>query len=150
MAIYTKFGKQETVEEFLAKLYSIREGTVTHATETYSDESCSIVQCMSRKLRSFDDIFECVQTYYPDITPKKLIHYLLTLNIKSNTDMPLYLYMRNCSDIKRIRIYYFVGMDFSHYRCDKLDSKWSWIELLEMLGLKSELDIRNYIQQHKR
>jgi len=148
MKIYTKFGKQDTVYKFIQKLYSDISFRGAHALPTYYDEACTIIQCMGRKLRSFDDLLDCVQTYYPHITPEYLMHILLTVNLK-NGKTPLYLYMSNCTTINRIRVYYYDKENYDNRFCSKYNSKWSWTDLLDMLKLKTDQDIRNYVKEYK-
>lgn len=149
MNIYTKFGKQDTIYKFIQKLYSdISRGSEAHALPTYKDEGCFELQCLGGKYRSFDDLFDCVRTYYPHVTPEYLMHILLTVNIKSDK-RPLYLFMSNCSGIDRIRIYYYYEEKYTKIDCYKYNSKWSWIELLAMLGLNTINDIKKYVNYYK-
>ena len=149
MKIYTKFGKQDTIYKFIKKLYSNIESSGAHAQGTYMDEKCTIMQCYSNKLRSFDDLLYCVQTYYPHCTPQYLMHILLTVNIKSIEGKPLYLYVRNCISINRINCYYYYQEAYSNIDCLKYNSKWSWRELFNMLELKTTEDIKNYVKKYK-
>ena len=48
MAIYTTFGKQKTIREFIRKLYSLPYANDTlgrNCVTTYRDEKCYIIQC---------------------------------------------------------------------------------------------------------
>ncbi len=152
MKIYTKFGKQETVEQFLDLLYDNFEySQEAHTVETYSDEACTIVQCLARKMRSFDDLYDMITTYYEDVTPKDLMHSLLTLKKKDKHGTRLYLYMYHCSTIMRVRCHY----DYNLYACidapfgcSKYNSKYSWQELLKMLNIETREDLRNYINNN--
>ncbi|MFA9239457.1 MAG: hypothetical protein ACEQSQ_06150 [Candidatus Paceibacteria bacterium] len=159
MKIYTKFGKQPTIREFIQKLYSIRTDSRADCVETFVDEECRESQCTELKLRSFDDIFDCVNTYYDNVSPKELFYILLTLDIKSSTNKPLSLHMSNCSTIKRIRMLYYYN-DIScinNTSCIKHESRWSWIDLFKMLDIDiSQLKyteriaiIKEYIDKNK-
>lgn len=148
MAIYTKFGKQDTIYKFIRKLYSDISNGEAHALATYSDKGCTILQCQARRLRSFDDLLECVQTYYPHATPEYLMHVLLTIVIK-HEGKHLYLYMSNCTTISRIRVYYYTGESYENINCSKYNSKWSWMNLLEMIKLKTTREIREYVKKYK-
>lgn len=149
MAIYTKFGKQKTIKLFIKKLYSIIDDRRRDCVETYHDSECTILQCNARKLRSFDDIYDCVKTYYPNTTIENLFHILLTIKLKDKNQKRLYLHMSNCSTISRIRLLYYhdIYSCLASYKCKKYDSKYSWIELLDMLGLTTEIEIINYINK---
>lgn len=151
--IYTTFGKQKTIKDFLKLLYSDNSRSdVVLPVATYYDEECTKTQCVAGRLRSFDDIYDCINTYYPNTTPKQLIHGLLTLNLKDLYNRQLYLHMYNCRTINRIRLYYTVDevLAYQDYGCSKYESKWSWVELLEMLGIKNHSDIINYVNKYKK
>ena len=154
MKIYTTFGRQKTVRIFLEKLFSSEYNFQRIQNIcTYLDPECKIVQCYKDKFRSFDDIYDCVNTYYKNITPKALIHLLLTLNKKTSSGKELYLHMANCSTINKIRMLYYCDQHScynSAFTCSKYGSKWSWKELLEMLGIKSIEDIKNYVNKYKK
>ncbi len=78
MAIYLKIDKPNTIQELLLQLFSCY-GYYNTGAETYFDEACTQIQCESNKWRSFDDIFEIVNTYFPNTEEKEIMHELLIL-----------------------------------------------------------------------
>lgn len=154
MKIYTNFGRQKTLREFLIKLFSSESSNYRLNVETYHDEECKSLQCQRNKYRSFDDILDCVNTYYKNITPKCLIHTLLTLNIKNDKGQICCLHIGICSGIKRIRMLYYPypleNTYSSEIPCEKYNSKYSWIDLLEMLNITTSKELINYIKKYKK
>src|SRR5882757_5488634 len=99
MSIYTKFGRQKTIRQFIKKFFDNGVGTSSRTNvTTFHDKECNLIQCYPGKYRSFEDIFECIQTYYPSITIQKLMHILLTTTFKYKDNI-LYLHMGSCSTI---------------------------------------------------
>lgn len=152
MSLYVKFGKQETIEKFLEKFYGIIGSDRRDAVETYFDKECYDIHCQQKRYRSFDDIFELVNTYYPKTDPKTVFHTLLTLDVRDSNKRPVYMHMSNCSTISRIRMLYFYNEDTCYVgrACSKYQSKWSWIDLLEMLNLESLQAIQAYVKRHRK
>lgn len=111
-------------------LFSNINGTVITTNETYFDKELKKLQCNKGRLRSFDDILEIVNTYFPSITPKRLIHELLVF------DPPKYI---NTID----------GLNTNYSDCNKLNSKYSWHELLAMLGIKNYEEYKKYVLKHR-
>lgn len=141
------------------------------AKATYKDKDCvERKQCDSRRMRSFDDILIVTKTYYPSITPKKLFHILLTTIFKTKyqvynyatgkydyQDRYYYLQMSNCGTMRRIRVWYNISLDFldqtkyDHLEnIEKFNSKYSWIDLTNMLDIKSNEELINYFEKHKK
>lgn len=153
MKIYTSFGRQKTLRKFLRKFFSSQPYDYNLNVETYNNEECTSIQCLKNKYRSFDDVLDCANTYYKNITPKCLIHTLLTLNIDSKVGKACYLHMGDCSTINRIRMVYYPDMGESFNRAfisRKYDSKYSWSELLLMLNIKNITELTEYVNKHKR
>jgi hypothetical protein len=147
MAIYVNFKKPRTINEFLLMFYTQRNNNTHQSTAaiTYFNNKCTIVQC-DKIRRSFDDLLELVQTYYPSTTPKILIGKLLKLKIPEYNSIML----TNCGGMKRIRISYFAHSSYkTNYDnaigINKLDSKYSWKDLLDMIGIMNEQQYENYI-----
>src|SRR5690606_10676455 len=101
--------------------------------------------------RSFDDLLEVVQTYYKTATAKKLFHELLLVDIKNKKGEQLYFYPTNCSGIKRITMLFYTGpVSYKLPTSNKYDSKYSWIELFEMLNIKSIVEMYEYKEKYKK
>lgn len=150
--IYVNFEAPPTIGEFLKKFFSINYGIILtqKAVETYHDKECSVVQCYENKYRSFDNMLDIINTYYPDTTPKQLIHELLVADVRDCKGRPLAFHMGSCEDIQRIRIcYYWEHVGESPFEQSKYKSKWSWEELLNMLEIYNTNDLKAYIDKHK-
>ena len=87
----------KTVEELIAVGFSKDS---IRFVKTYSDKECTHTQCMMAR-RSFPDLVEIVQTYFPDASPNKVAHVLL-----NNPDLAAAF----CPNIQR-----FVFMKYKHY-----------------------------------
>jgi hypothetical protein len=92
---------------FLSNFYYIR---------TYKDKECLITQCGPGCYRSFEDIVKIAQTYYPNITDKKVAKSILEFekshsflfcplkqkwmltNYKTNCDIPFLFNYDGCKD----------------------------------------------------
>lgn len=146
MKLYVTFGKQETVRLFLEKFFSCHQPYEDYirGTETYYDEKCTKLHCPEGKLRSFDDIFDLVNTYYDNISVKELIHTLATLDVKRNGN-ELFMHTGTCGSIRRIRMLYvpkgLLPQDISK---EKYDSKYSWKELFNMIGVTNKKKLIEY------
>lgn len=143
MAIYTKFGKQRTIKQFITLLFSNIHIQEYKGVETYFDPECNKVQCKSNKYRSFDDVLECVNTYYKNITPKKLMSILCKMHINNN-----YFYTMYCGDIQKpVMLFYNNGQYNNSIK--KYNSKYSWNELYNMINIHSQADLINYRNNEK-
>lgn len=150
MKIYVNFEPPATVKEFLKKFFS--ESNYAHqgfsAVETYFDKECSTIQCEKNKFRSFDDLFDLVNTYYT-VKPEELMHELLTANLK-NGNYDVVLHMGNCSSIERIRMCFYKELAPGNiFTLEKYNSKWSWGELLNMIGITNKEELIAYIKKYK-
>jgi len=155
MKLYVKHGRQRTIREFV-KLFFERYSVVAkyyYGVATYNDEECTQVHCHNRKLRSFDDLLIVVNTYYKNVTAKKLIDILVTLDLKVDGE-PLYLHCGTCSGIMRIRMCYCIETQTpscSNYTDNnKYNSIYSWKELLEMLNIKSKEEYLAYNKKYRK
>jgi hypothetical protein len=131
-------------------------GCSNKALKTYPTKNCSRSQCSNNSLRSFDDIFLLVKTYYPNCDEKKLIKELILFNYKINKTTSLIGDFYHCATMKRIR--YTVTNHYERYNdskgymytsgvySEKYESKYSWKELFEMVGIKSIKDFENFIK----
>jgi len=151
MKLYVNFENPGTLKEFLEKFFSHKNNNEPYlrGVATYLDKECNYQQCGDGKLRSFDDVFDLVNTYFEDITPKELIHTLLLLDLERG-DKKLYLHTGTCSSIQRIRMLYVPVNTISNpsrnnsYMYTKYDSKYSWGELFDMVNVNTTEDIINY------
>lgn len=174
--IYVNFKPENTVKEFLLQLFKIDPQLPYQIkfVETFLDKECKGQQTGYGRLRSFDDVLEIVQTYFPKCSVEQLFHEILVLelycksenlNFARQKNRRLLLQLANCSTIRRIRIYYCIPSynslteqiqlySGSNLICDKYDSKYSWIDLIEAIGIKytneleTQKEIMNYIYKY--
>lgn len=151
MLIYVDFEIPETPREFLRMLFSGKAmyDRVT-CVRTFSDKEFKVIQCQINRSRSFDELFFCTRTYFKDITPKEVLHILLTLRITGREKGVYYPYFKHCAQINKINIlYYFKNLNtdviFSA-TYSKYDSIWSWKELFSQLNISSLKEMEEYIK----
>lgn len=154
MYLYVKFAQEKkprTVREFLKKFYHLSDGWCLKGYTTYSDSECKRSQS-SHSYRSFDDLLILVKTYYPSITDKKLIHYLLTTDFKLSENIKAYPHLGVCSGMGKIRFIPYKELNVSYdldIRKRMLNSKNTWNELLKLIGIKNEYQFKEYIKNRK-
>lgn len=136
-----------------------------NAKATFTNKECNIKHCVRGKMRSYDDIFILTKTYYPSITHKKLMEILLCIGITEKYYIYDYvksgnvlkerirrIYMSNCSTMRRIRITYNQDITYIDYNSikmiNKYNSKYSWIQLLNKLGITSQKELINYMTKN--
>lgn len=150
MAIYVNFEKTETLKEFLKKLFSffsVGLGAIT-TDRTYLDKELTVIQCYANRRRSFDDLLEIVNTYFPEVTPKELIHELIVFVPENYQDFEPRL--GDCSGIERIRITYHRGaLKINPFIAEKFKSKYSWRELLNMLDINTYEEYVEYVKKNR-
>jgi len=151
--IYIKLKKKpESIKELLTLFFSSELMDDRRLNvESYSNEECTDIQCDRNKLRSFDDILELVQTYFPSAEPKEVIHDLITLDLKTETGRELYPHLGDCSTINRIRFLYYKEYHYVEFcNIEKRNSKYSWKELLSLLEINNNSELEEYVKKHKK
>lgn len=146
MKLYTKLTRKKTVLEFILSFYSAYEGcNGLKAHATYFDKECTEKHCNSYKWRSFDDIFSVVNTEYPSITEKKLMHYLVIYNSEKYK-----MHFGTCCAAGITRVMpYIKGCGFQVENDAKgLKSKYSVRELFELLNIKTNKEYLEYRKKH--
>lgn len=141
--IYTKFGKQKTIKQFITKLYSQSHGYGFSSIETYSDSDCTEIQSYAMRVRSFDDVLECVNTYYKNVTPKRLMYILASMKLVKDGNN-LYLFCFRCTEINKSTFLFYNEAHWTEKFNQKQKSQYSWEELFDMIGIKNKEDIINY------
>lgn len=148
--IYLKLDKQpDTIKELLLNLFAYGIYCGMTAVCTYSDEECTIVQCNEGKLRSFDDIFDIVNTYFENTNEEVVMFELLTLDF--NLPNPLYIMLSHCAGIKRIRLHYGTGKvcgGYDVFGIKTYDSKWSWDYLLGKLNINNKEELEKFVNYY--
>lgn len=148
--IYVNFPIPETINEFIKLLYCYPSITLT-ALETYSDEACTIEETPCNKWRSFDDLMILINTYYPGTAEKDLIHELICADIRSKNGREHRPYMMLCGFINKSTIsYHTVTRGASVFMDDNGNSKYSWRELLLLLGITNDKELNEYIEANKK
>jgi hypothetical protein len=106
--IYFKCTLPTSIIDLLEQLFSYvtTNGEQMRNIQTYIDKECTVWQCNSGKMRSYEDIAECVITYFPNATRKEIIHAILAANIVTD-EVKLKPYFIQCSDIERINIVWY-------------------------------------------
>lgn len=150
MAIYVKFAeikKPKTVLKFLKLFYSRSINSynaIGHVT--YFDKECNQIQDF-HQWRSFDDLLELTQTYYPSIKPLKLMHYLLILKIKLSDTTMSKPHLNVCGVMGKIRYIPYKECGYDSSIGEKMyNSKYTWSELLVPLGITTRKQFLEYIK----
>lgn len=152
--IYTKFGKKDSIQEFIFNLFSYINGYYLFSVETYSDKDCKIIQCHKNTYRSIDDLYKILNTYY-NISYEELLHYLLMTRIKVNDSIkyPEFIF---CGDTDlftmcfggRLHNLNELQEDDECYIQESISSM-SWYELFLELDIKTQEDLDYYLEKHK-
>jgi len=152
MAIYVKFAEEKrpkSVLKFLEQFYYNRERSdYAIGYYTYYDKECKNIQ-NDRKWRSFDDLLELVQTYYPSISHIKLMHYLLILKIPISNNNITKPHLGICEGMSKIRYIPYHTSSYSSINEKMRKSIYTWGQLLEPLGIFNEKDFKEYIKKNK-
>ncbi len=145
MAIYIKGKKPRSLRELLKNFFSCVKNSYVTNTHTYNDEEYQSLQCGSGKFRSFENVLECAQTYFPTTDRKKLLKTLLNLKIVNLSGQKCDLYMMSCSAIKRINMFYapYTISCNTTKSYSKYDSEFSWKDLLKEIDIKTQKDLNN-------
>lgn len=138
--IYVQFEKPNTVKEFLELFYQTAEGR-NRSVMTFFDEGCTETQCGSSRNRSFDDLFEIVNTYF-SVSVEELLHELLTMDAG-------YPYIFTCSDISKD--VFTIGPEVYEqtFSTSGSKSKYKWKEILPLIGLNTYGDVCRYVKNNK-
>jgi hypothetical protein len=146
--IYLKLDKKpKNIAEILT-LFWKSFGSV----KTFHDKECTKIQCGFNKGRSFDDLYYCCKTYFPNVTPKKVFHELVIYNLNNKIFYP-----SNCSTIGKIKINFAEYKNVKHMWINiyeksicynKYNSIWSWEELFKMLNIKNDEELTKYREKY--
>lgn len=135
------------LREFFKRLFSYQvRDTMLLGIKTYYDKKCEFLQCPEGKYRSIDDIHECVKTYFPKATIEETITNLCVANLQDGF-FPLFV---SCDKIDKMTFaYYFHIDDWDDIPKLKRKSEWSWMELLEKIGITSEESYLEFIENYE-
>lgn len=150
--LYVNFKKPKTIKEFLIKFYTTN---INHfnglpmASETYKNIECTRIHCDYGRLRSFDDLYDLIKTYYPTTNYKQLFNIIIKLEFTITTPFPrsnininhkiAKFHFQTCSTIRRVVFSTQSLVSISNYgnyynrtiNKPKLNSQKSYAELLE-------------------
>jgi hypothetical protein len=153
MELYVQFAQEElprTVASFIKKYYTKRvDPYIAIGHNTFFDPECTKLHC-SKSYRSFDDLYDLVKTYYPDTTKKEMIHHLITVNIPTQNGRS-FPNLGTCNTMNRIRFIPYQKMNDrpEHLEMKMLHSENTWMELLGLIGIKSEKELQEYIKNNR-
>lgn len=146
MSIYIQnFRNEENIYDFLNNNFSVPFHNTQHKfVMTYKDEYCSIMDCHEAR-RSFEDLLEICQTYYPETTEEELAKTLFELHKKDNLQCLF------CPDILKIvfikwypehRTFYRIvsGSHMGATALTKGNSRYSIGDIYELAGKSTEKD----------
>jgi hypothetical protein len=142
--------KIDSFDTLMRVLYSPKNNMFTKET-FYKVENTGeyLEQCKRNKMRSFDDIWILADTYLPGIDVKDVFTGLLLYNVKQ-LDLDrnvVFKSFANCSTMRRIRYTNsYTSLDNIMYNvdCNKYDSIYSWRELFNMIGIKTNQDLKEW------
>lgn len=155
MALYVKFKKPRTVRQFLKKFFGDNEtyNGIYYSAPTFLDKECKISQCRDSRRRSFDDIYELVNTYYSNISKKKLLHTLITLKINTKDKKTAIFNFHYCYDIKKAVMYYqsvkYGWEEWRSFENKKQKCKYSWRELMNIMNIHNKKQLLEYQKKFK-
>lgn len=147
--IYLKLDKKPKNVAEVLQLFWGTFGSI----ETFHDKECTKQQCRANKGRSFDDLYYCCKTYFPNVTVKKVFHEVVIYNFRGKV-----FGFQNCSSIRKIKLNPYThqqlinswGNIYNHdCNVKEYDSIYSWKELHSMLNINSNEDLTNYRNKHK-
>lgn len=147
MAIYAKVRDPKNLRDLLKQLFSIFIDDDVSIIETFYDKEFTRSQCQAGRWRSFDDLLEICETYFPKTTAKELFATLLNLDIHDQYDRQCNLIMMHCEGIDRINMIY--SADYVKYSeaisLNQYDSEYSWKDLFNEVGITSDKELKQFI-----
>lgn len=147
--IYLK-DKPKNILDLLSKFFIFYGGSWTTSRDTYYDKECKKIQCRTGSIRSFNDLYDCCLTYFPRTKPetlfkKILLSYFLLNGLKRKT------FLYRCLTIKRQTLYYTSNTQGYNQivLLEKLNSKYSYKDLLDKLKIYSQKDLDKFLKNNK-
>lgn len=141
-----------SLPDLIAKLFSYPVGNIFFkGAKTWSDKDCTIVQCEECKYRSFEDVLECAQTYFPDTTEEFLLKLLLSIIFESS-ERKYYLTCYNCNLILKPTICFFhsfngkLGDEKFSSKPEKFvdDDLITWRDMFNKIGVFTDLHVTEF------
>jgi len=156
--IYVKFKPPKLISEFIKLLYNCHTDVYgpkrAKAQKTYKNPECTELQCRDNSFRSFYDLLEIINTYYPYCTAEKLFRILFKVKLyyKENKDQRMYFRMWHCEQMQKIRITFTEEGPFAQKK-DFYDSKkgkdnYNWPDLLLTLNINNKEELEEFRKQN--
>lgn len=137
MNIYVPFEKPDTLKEFLEKFFDGPIGSYSgYSVQTFKNKECTYTQCRAGKRRSLNDIFHCVNTYFPNTTLNEICITLFKLK------PAYYLYPEFCSDIGRNVVCFYRTKTGAFP--SRRGGKYAWYKILTELNITSMSALYSY------
>lgn len=149
MKIYVKFKKPRTIKQFLVSFFSEKEDGVVLNITTYFDKKCTKIQCESHRNRSFDEVYDCVKTYYKSATTKSVLINLMKLHPVNENGTVCNFTNTYCGGIQKSVMYYYTGSGCYYNIPNKELCNYSWKELFQMIGINSQKELDKYMKNNK-
>jgi len=129
----------------------LKKNKIKHElSDTYLNEECTFIQTVSGKFRSPDDLFEIIRTYFPDATNNEIMHELLVGDFEDYNGDELFPQLYHCTSMNRLRFMYHCYTSNTEFsKINKYDSKYTWSELLNPLGIYTNKDLDEYVRKYK-
>ena len=152
--LYVKFAEKEkpkTIREFLVKFYSTKYSNFLKAELTYLDKKCTRLQHEYPRYRSFDDLADLIRTYFPNATDKRVMVFLMKTKILLSNGVVSEPHLGICGGMQRIRFIPYHGYTPlpEYFDLKPAQSKYSWKDLFEMIGVHNENEFKEYIKNKK-
>ena len=142
MKIYVSFRRPRTVKEFLIMFYQLNSASFVdgsgRAVQTYRDKNCKVIQCGLGRLRSPQDIYDCVRTYFPNVRLDTVFSTLLKLKTKDGR----FIYPSYCWDIRRPVTSWGT---YKNHDMPQYNGAYGWKTILNALGINNKIEYHKYI-----
>lgn len=142
----------ENLVDLIINLFSFRGLDSFTSTATFSDPECLVLQCRAGKYRSFQDVLECAQTYFPKTTAEELIKTLVCITIIEESKK-YFIFCHNCRDINKPTFFFEQGYDLIDYD-EKLEPDdeykgMEWYEILDDAGFNNSDSLKKFVEKNK-
>jgi hypothetical protein len=140
--LYFKEADTSSVQELVNSLFFTYNG-ISYGQATYLDAEFKYEHCRDLKLRSFNDVYDVVNTYFPGTSPAEVFKAVL-LSVPKKRDSAGYwgIQLTYCGTMERIRIVH-IG-NFNNCLINDHKTKnghpFSWFELLKEAGFTSKIE----------
>ena len=138
--LYFKEADTSSVQELVNSLFYTYNG-ISYGQATYLDAEFKYEHCRDLKLRSFNDVYDVVNTYFPGTSPAEVFKaVLLSIPKKRASDGYWSIYLTYCATMERLRIVHSeksMNCIIGNYTTKK-GHPFDWYELVKEAGFKSK------------